>query len=115
MSSIKKRVTVTANGEVVNVLAGSAFEFVGRPSRITVALAQEATIGIISADIQVGPELLAEGAEVSNETGLREGAKLPDNLVVEDFAAAGDRVVVRLRETQGTETDVSVFVRIEPA
>ena len=114
MPTIRKRVALTANGEIANVLSGSSYEFVGRTSRIQVALAGEGVVGFGPvADIQVGPELLAESANISSETAANTGARLPDYLIVDDMAAPGDRVIVRLRETSGVGGQVSVMVRIE--
>ena len=113
MPTVKKRITLAANGVNENVLSGSAYEYVGRASQITVALAKNSAGGTVDADVQVGPELLTESSNVDNEQGVGFGPLVPENLVVQDMAAAGDRVIVRLRETGGTGADVGVMVRIE--
>ena len=112
MPSIRKKETLTGNGVIDNLLEGSAFEFIGVPSRITVAATSTDTN--LTMDFQIGPELLLEAAPLPQENGTGTGPQLPDNLLIEDVAAPGDRLVARIRNTTAGTPDVTVLVRIEP-
>lgn len=115
MPTIKKRVTLTAGGENANVFTGSAYEYLGQRARVTLAVAKDNTATFAPLiDFQVGPELLLESSPVGVEQTAGGGAILPENILIEDFAAPGDRLVGRLRESGGAAGgDVDVMIRIE--
>ena len=114
MPSIRRADTVPANGTVENVLAGSAFEFAAQTWQVEIATTQVAGAGNVQATILFGPEVKLEDGPVATEIGVGQGPRLPDNLIVGDLAAAGDRLVVRLREIAGTATLVTTQLRAEP-
>lgn len=93
--------TIAANGVVANVLVGSQFEFTGRPTRIQLYIIQDPTAGRGQVEVFFGQELQATPAPISNATGVTIGPNVPDDLLVDDIAAPGDRIVVRLTETAG--------------
>lgn len=114
---------VPAGGLVANALAGSAFEFLARDSKVAMALAFDrdalvpatSTVGDILATIQFGAEVQLEAGEVPIEEFIGGGAKIPDNVQVDDVGAAGDRLVVRLENTDAVNPHrVRGVVRILP-
>ena len=113
MPTIKRRTALLASQVIENIIAGSPYEFVGVPSKITVA-AVKAAAGVVELSVQVGPELLLDRAPLNAEPTVNAGAMLPDNLLLEEFAAPGDRITISVRETSGAASFADVFLRIEP-
>jgi len=116
MPSFRTTVALAANQTIANVMAGSAFEFAPSAEEVDVAITQTALAAgfTVVADVQFGPEIQIESASVATEEGVNFGPKLPDNVVVSDVAAPGDRLTVRLRETGGAAGNCTVFVRTSP-
>ncbi len=107
--------TVTVHGAaetIPNIWAGSAFEFIGRPSRVAVGLNMTAAVaGTVT--IQFGPEVqLEEGMIPSEGAAVGVGINFPDGIMVDDVAAAGDRLVGRV--TVGAACSSYSKVRILP-
>ncbi len=117
MASFSLVTAVPAGGVVANAFAGSAFEFLGQASRVIIAqtiLAAAATAQEVTATIQFGPEIQLEEGAVHSEASVDRGPLLPDDIVVDDVAAAGDRLVNRLTNTGGVIRNVRTKVRIIP-
>jgi hypothetical protein len=108
-------VSVPAGGVVANAFAGSAFEFIGRPSRVAIAQTVIAAgASEVTSTIQFGPEVQLEEGQVNSEAGVAFGPRMPDDIVVDDVAAAGDRLVNRLSNSGAAARDVRIKVRIIP-
>jgi hypothetical protein len=88
-----------ANEVVENVIAGSQFEFLGRPSRVQVYSVSDLA-DVISLEVFFGQELQASPAPLPRVTDGT-GPTVPDDLIVDDVGAPGDRLVLRLTETLG--------------
>lgn len=125
MPNFAIRVPVPAGGRVANALAGSPFEFVPRDSKVAVAMSVaiiEAVPGTppptnqgeVTTNITFGAELQLQNGVPALEQERGAGAKLPDNVVVDDVAAAGDRLVVELLNAGVAINNVNVIVRILP-
>lgn len=119
MPNFSLRPTIAAGATNANIFAGSAFEFVGRPSRVAVALLGGRDAGavittLLTATVQFGPEVQLEEGQLTVETTLGDGAKMPDDIVVDDVAAAGDRLVCRVTNPDAAARTVSCKVRILP-
>ena len=114
MPSFRTTVTVPANGQINNVMEGSAFRFARGVQNVEVAATQAAGAGTVVADVQFGPQLQLESGSISDEIGAGQGPRIPDNTIVGDVAAPGDEIIIRLRETAGLATGVTVFIRTEP-
>jgi len=115
MPNFSLLVAVPAGGTLANAFAGSAFEFIGRPSRVAIAQTTEAAAGVtVTSTIQFGPEVQLEEGSVAAERGVNFGPQMPDDIVVDDVAAAGDRLVDRLTNTLGAPANVRIKVRIIP-
>jgi len=109
MPARKIATSVPANSTVDNALVGSVFEFTERPTEITVALAS-AAVGI-EAEVFFGPELQLERSPVAVESALDVGPILPDNLVTEDLADGGRRIVVKLHNTTAGAIVSDTYIR----
>jgi hypothetical protein len=73
------------------------------------------TAGDVTATVQFGPEVqLEEGVLASVGANALVGPKMPDDIVVDDVAAAGDRLVVRLSNANAAAAVVQIKVRIIP-
>lgn len=112
---------LTAGLTIANALAGSPFEFVGRDAKVAVAaaldpLAAPPTIqGEVTTNITFGSELqLQAGVIPLSLGGIGGGARIPDQVLVDDVAEAGDRLVVELVNAGGGTNIVSGIVRILP-
>lgn len=107
--------TFAAAGVVANAFAGSAFEFVGRPSRVAIAMTcSVAAVDACTTTIQFGPEVQLEEGNIPVEGVVSRGPVLPDDILVDDVAAAGDRLVVRITNTLAGANVVRTKARILP-
>jgi len=109
MPFFQQRVSVPANGTIENVFTGSQFEFAPYNAAIEFAAVAAAT-GIIG-DVSTGSDVVAEAFTVSdaNRTPL-----LPDDYVIQDVVASGERIKLRLRNTTGGAIVVNVAMRLMP-
>ncbi len=102
-----------AAGVVANVFAGSAFEFVGRPSRVAVAMTCDAAgVDNVTTTIQFGPEVQLEEGLVPQEAVVGAGPIMPDGIIVDDVAAPGDRLVGRVTNAVAGAVVVKTKARI---
>ncbi len=117
MPNFAFNVTVPAAGTTANALAGSPFEFVGVDSKVAVALAEFLTggaAGEVTANIHFGAELQLQSGAIMLERTVGAGALIPDNVVVDDVARAGDRLVIELVNSNAAAREVRGIVRILP-
>lgn len=107
MAVIAGVTNLLAGGSNNNVLAGSAFEFVGRPSIVRVYATGDAA-GLIRVTLQSGSDVFMEDSPISraNRFPIK-----PDDLVAEDVAAPGDRLKLAVRNTAAVAADL--FWRVE--
>jgi hypothetical protein len=113
MPTIRSSDTVGIGGTVANVLAGSQFEFLARPSIVQVFCVQDAG-DLAEVEVFFGQELQLPQSPVTQVTA-GEGPRVPDDEIVNDVGAPGDRLVVRLVETGGAAVAVTrTMVKITP-
>ena len=115
MPTIPFSVTVPIGGTVANALAGNQFEFLARPSRVQLYITQDpGDLGNV--EMFFGQEIEATDAPIRTATAAGEGPIVPDDLLVDDIGAPGDRLVVRLTETGAAAVAiVRGIVKITPA
>lgn len=106
--------SIGAGATVTNLLAGQTFEFLKNLSRVDVGLVSDNALGEVVADIQFGPEIQAEQVPVGAQSVAGALPRIPDDIVVSDAAAAGDRLVIRVRNTAAGAAIVRLLVRIRP-
>lgn len=113
MPTIRATTVVPAGGVVQNVLTGSQFEFLARPSIVQVFAVQDLT-ELAQIEVFFGQELQLPQSPVT-EAVAGTGPKVPDDEIVNDLGAPGDRLVVRLVETGGAvAANVRTMVKITP-
>lgn len=101
-------VTTLAAGAVnINVLAGSAFEFIRRPGRARFYVVGDAA-GAARATIQSGSDVMMEESPVSRAARV---PVIPDDLTAEDVVMPNDRLKLAIRNTGAGPIDV--FWRVE--
>jgi len=104
--------TLAANEVVENLIAGSQFEFLGRPSRVQVYSVADLT-DLVSLEVFFGQELQATPALLP-QVVAGTGPTVPDDLIVDDVGAPGDRLVLRLTETVGAAGITRTMIVITP-
>lgn len=114
MPTIRTYDSVAAGTQVENAVAGNQFEFLGAPSRVQIYAEQDSggTPGVGEVEVFFGQELQYRQARINLGTA---GPKAPDDMIVDDYGDRGDRIVVRLIETGGTNAAViRTQVKITP-
>lgn len=109
MPVIMKSVSVPLNGTVDNILAGSAFEFARQNALVSMGVAQAATGCFVT--FNSGADVVAEEFEPPIKTIY---PVIPDEMYFSDVAAAGDRLVIRVRNTTGAAIIVRVVCQVSP-
>lgn len=85
-----------------NVLAGSAFEYLPRNAIVEIGLCDDAN-GDVRVTVQSGADVLLEECPVSTQNRF---PIYPDDFILEDVASAGERLVVRARNTDAATTSI---------
>lgn len=106
MPVIMREVSVPLNGTVDNVLSGSAFEFARTNQLVSVGVAQAATGCFVT--FNSGADVVAEEFPPPILTRY---PIIPDEMYFSDVAAAGDRLVIRVRNSTGAAIVVRVVVQ----
>lgn len=109
MPVIKKTAAVLTGATVDNVCAGSAFEFMKFNGSVRFAINGSAA-GFVGT-VQSGSDTLMEESaiNVQNRFGI-----FPDDFDLQDIAEAGDRIIVKLRNTSAGTLTYFVTVQIDP-
>jgi len=107
MPMIIRETSIAANSTTDNLLAGSAFEFARQDSLVSLGVAQAATGCQVT--FNSGADVVAE--EFAPPI-LTRYPIIPDEMYFSDVAAAGDRLVVRVRNTTGGAIIVRAIVQI---
>lgn len=110
MPVIQGSLSIPANSVNDNVLAGSQFEFLPYNALLEFGLLGSAA-GLL-ADVYSGQDTLAEAMALPDKATF---PIYPDDFVLNDVAAAGERIKVRIRNTAGTAVTARWSVRITPA
>ena len=109
MPSIVKRVALGIAAQNDNVLQGSPFEFL--PYNATVEIGMVANVNLVLATVTSGADVLQEEGPV--QTAAPDVApKYPDDFLLTDVAAAGERLAIKLRNTNAGAAVAYVVVRI---
>ncbi len=114
MPTIRFAEVMAAGAIVGNAIAGSQFEFLARASQVQVYVAQDPADSI-TVEVFFGQEIELPASQVPDAAADGQGPIVPDDLVVDDVGAPGDRLVIRLQNTGGASGDVRGMVKITPA
>lgn len=107
MPVIQKEISIAANAVNDNILSGSSFEFLRSNSVVSVGLAGSAT-GLV-ANIQSGADIVLEESPLLVKTTM---PTIPDDMYYNDVGVAGDRLVIRVRNTTAGALTVRAIVQV---
>lgn len=107
MPVIQKEISIAANAVNDNILSGSSFEFLRSNSVISCGLVGSAT-GLV-ANIQSGSDIVLEESPLLVKTTM---PIIPDDMYYNDVGVAGDRLVVRVRNTTAGALTVRAIVQV---
>lgn len=113
MPSIQSSVSVAASSVNDNVLAGSQFEFLPFNSFLEFGLNGDANGADLRIDAYSGSDVLVENMIPSSQNRI---PLYPEDFTLTDVAMAGERIKVRVRNTNAAAARTLFFsVRITPA
>ena len=107
MPVIQKELLVAANAVVDNLLSGSAFEFLRQNAVVSIGLTGSAT-GLV-ANIQSGADIVLEESPLIVKATM---PVIPDDFAYNDVGVAGDRLVLRVRNTTAGALTVRAIVQV---
>lgn len=109
MPLIQQQISIAANAVNDNVIQGSQFEFLPYDAALRFALNGSAT-GLV-ADVYSGQDVLAEqmGVNTLNRVPIN-----PDDFLLSDVAAGGERIKLRVRNTTGGALTLFFAMIIDP-
>jgi hypothetical protein len=110
MPTIQGVTNIAAGASNPNVLAGSAFEFLGYHAKVNIAIVGDAG-GNFRATVQSGTDVLLEESPVSRAARI---PVWPDDYGLEDIAGAGDRLKIAVRNVSAGALDVFWAVKVTP-
>lgn len=112
MPTIQNRVSVAANSVNDNVLSGSQYEFLPYDAQLEFGIVGDANAADLRVDVYSGQDVLMENAEPSAQNRI---PVYPDDFGLTDVAAAGERIKIRVRNTNGAAARTLLYsVRITP-
>lgn len=115
MPTIKRTTPLAANGSA-NPLVGSQYEFLPFDAAIEVAILHDGAgtpAGEVEATMFSGSDVLLENAQIDTKAAT-DPIVHPDDFMIVDVAAAGERLGLTIRETAGGAPTVRTVVRITP-
>jgi len=114
MPVIQNQVSLAAGASTNNFLAGSAFEFARVPELISIGIAATLTGGFVG--LTVGNDLVLEDTPPVVIVAATNGGFpiIPDQMLYNDVAQPGDRIVLRGRNPTGGAIVFSWIVQISP-
>jgi len=113
--TIRDERSVAAGTNVANILSGSQFEFMGVPSHIAIySVMDTADAGSVFLDASFGNVIETDSAAVPLFTATL-GPNTNEHQIVSAVAAAGDRLVIRIRNTDAVNASaIRTLVKITP-
>jgi hypothetical protein len=112
MPTIKRTTTLGANAEAFP-LQGSQYEYLPFDALVEIAMVANPA-DVVEASVFSGSDVLLEGAQL-DEKATTAPITYPDDYDIQDVAAQGERLGIKLRETAGAAgTIVRTVVRITP-
>ncbi len=109
MPLIQQQVSIGASSVNDNVILGSQFEFLPYDAALRFALNGSAS-GLV-ADVYSGQDVLAEAMTINT---LNRVPINPDDFLLSDVAAAGERIKIRVRNTTAGALTLFFAVMIDP-
>jgi len=103
--------TIVANTTVDNVLAGKLHEFLQENSAVSLSAIAQA-IGV-RVSLLIGAEVILDDQEI-NARAAAIAIILPDDFQVQGAGFAGDRLILRVRNTTGADIITRTRVEVTP-
>jgi len=111
MAIFKRRLSIAGGAVETNLLAGSKFEFLNRPSVVTVFSTQATAANEILLDLTLGNVVVAE--DIPPNLDAAELIQRDRDGIGSGVGAPGDRIQLRARNTNGAAASViNVLVEI---
>lgn len=107
MPVIQKEIALAANEVNDNILSGSSFEFLRGNSVVSIGMVGSAT-GLV-ANIQSGSDIVLEESPLLVKTTM---PTIPDDMYYNDVGVAGDRLVIRVRNTTAGALTVRAIIQV---
>lgn len=111
MPSIQNSVSISGLGTNDNVLTGSQYEFLPYDAYIEFAVVGDANAADLRVDVYSGQDVLMENAQPSAQNRI---PVYPDDFTLTDYAAAGDRLKIRARNSNAAARTLFYSLRITP-
>lgn len=112
MPLVQSSVSIAAASVNDNVLAGSQFEYLPYNAALEIGLNGDANGGDLRVDVYSGQDVLLENAPMSTQNRV---PVYPDDFQLTDAAMAGERIKIRVRNTNaGAARSIFFSVRITP-
>ncbi len=80
-----------------NILAGSIYEFMSRPTRVVVAAVSDQVDAELGVNFGARTMCQAANTVIPVEPAANTGPDLPQQVVVDDIALPGERIVISVR------------------
>lgn len=110
MPLVQNTISIAANATLENAMDGSQFEFLPYNALLEFGL-QGSAAGLV-ADVYSGQDVLAESMALPLQNRY---PIYPDDYTLNDVAAGGERIKVRIRNTTGAALTAFWGIRITPA
>lgn len=112
MPTIQGQVSVSPSSVVENLLSGSQFEFLPYDAALQFGIVGDANAADLRVDVYSGQDVLMESSQPSAQNRI---PIYPDDYNLEDVAAGGERIKVRVRNLNaGAARSIHYAVRITP-
>lgn len=111
MPVIQSRTTIAGSGVNDNILQGSQFEFLPYNAMVEFGLNGDANGADLRVDVYSGQDVLMENGVMNAKNAF---PVYPDDFVLFDAARGGERLKVRVRNTNAATRDIIYAVRITP-
>lgn len=112
MSTVRLDWAGTLSTTNTNLLAGSKFEFLSRPSVVRVYAVADDSTGSVEMDFTLGNVVVGDDLVLPLFTA-NQGPLRSEHLLTRAVGRAGDRIQIRLREVAGTTSPTRVLVDID--
>lgn len=109
MPIIRRETSIAANSTVDNIVAGSIYEFM--PFNSALAIGNNAAATGLVVTVNTGSDTLQEESPAFVSTSF---PVIPDDMDLTDISAAGERLVIKARNTTGGAVILRTLVQISP-
>lgn len=113
MPSFRQTVTLGALATNNNIMAGSIYEFPNQVTRVVISAVS--ALPTTTMGVNFGSRTIASAVDnvIPTQTAVNVGPVVPDDIVVDDVAMPGERLVISLTDG-GAGAANRVFVQLTP-